>query len=145
MIVTCELLKINRNVIQYKDIAIDKLDKNSDLFKKIKPYIKDSSLFETVGSWSYVGRAYRFDCANFIYSWFYQNVQNGEDSTLQYEVNKEQLKSLLTASEDMLQCESQMDENNLDELKKTISIIKKALKTDFEQYQILYSSSVWQY
>ena len=52
------LEKIHRDVVGYMDVDIEELDKTSELYKKLHPYIKEQgetykwiSLFEEVGYW----------------------------------------------------------------------------------------------
>ena len=52
------LEKIHRDVVGYMDVDIEELDKTSELYKKLRPYIKKQgniweweSLFEEVGYW----------------------------------------------------------------------------------------------
>ena len=83
------LEKIHRDVVCYMDVEIEELDKTSELYKKLRPYIKEQgktykwiSLFEEVGYWRK---------ANAIHNWFVNNIQNGKDDCRRYEVSKENL------------------------------------------------------
>ena len=95
------LEKIHRDVVGYMDVDIEELDKTSELYKKLRPYIKEQgetykwiSLFEEVGYWRK---------ANAIHNWFVNNIQNGKDDCGRYEVSKEKLESLLKICEKILE------------------------------------------
>lgn len=95
------LEKIHRDVVGYMDVNVGELDKTSELYKKLHPYIKEQgkictweSLFEEVGYWRK---------ANAIHNWFVNNIQNGKDDCGRYEVSKEKLKSLLKICEKVLE------------------------------------------
>ena len=95
------LEKIHRDVVGYMDVDIEELDKTSELYKKLHPYIKEQgkictweSLFEEVGYWRK---------ANAVHNWFVNNIQNGKDDCRRYEVSKEKLESLLKICEEVLE------------------------------------------
>lgn len=94
------LERIHRDAVGYMDVELDELDNNSELYKKLKPYIIDRgiyvnwlSLFEEVGYWRK---------ANQIHNWFVENVQDGIDNCGRYEVGKEKLETLLSICEEVL-------------------------------------------
>ena len=102
------LEKIHRDVVGYMDVDIEELDKTSELYKKLHPYIKEQgkictweSLFEEVGYWRK---------ANAIHKWFVDNVQNGADDCGKYRVTVDQLKQLVKACKEVLKDHSKAGE-----------------------------------
>lgn len=109
------------------------------------------SVIESIGYWRK---------ANEIHGWFVENVQDGvDDCEFHNEVTKEDLEELRDVCQDVLddisRAESllptrsgfffggtEYDEWYVDDLKRTIDIVNKALETtDFEKQMIFYVSS----
>ena len=88
------LERCDRKAWGYRNVDIDEVKKSKpQLYEELKPYIHQrgqyapwESIFEDVGYWRK---------ANAVHKWFVDNVQNGVDNCEYYEVNKEQLETLL--------------------------------------------------
>lgn len=96
--------------------------------------------------------------ANAIHYWFVQNVQNGEDDCREYYVSRENLQDLLGVCELVLSEPTKADEllppaegfffgsNKVDDwywddLKDTITVIKRLLADTSKEWEFYYASS----